>query len=99
LLGQSLHTNDLRVIPTSVARWGSRLPAAGGGFRGSANTAAVEKSEEQTRQRPDRFFGHRKAAFGDFPPKDNPEVARTDSPPQPPVFYCFFVRFVISFTQ
>ena len=61
LLGM-MYATALRVIPTSAARWGSHLPAPGGRCRGGASTAAVEKSEDKTRQRPNRFFGHRKGA-------------------------------------
>ena len=40
--------------------WEKRPPAAGGGSREGAFTAAVEKPEEK--RKPERFFGHRKAA-------------------------------------
>ena len=51
--------HDLRVIPTSVARWELRPAAAGGRRRQDAISAAVEEIE---RQRSENFFGNRKAA-------------------------------------
>ena len=60
--------------PASAARWELRPPAAGGRSREGAITAAVEKSEEK--RKPERFFGHRKAARS-----DNPEVVGSNPSP------------------
>ena len=53
----------------------NRPPAASGGNRAGAFSAAVEKPEEQ-RKAPDGLFGHRKAARS-----DNPKVVGSNPSP------------------
>ncbi len=47
--------HDLRVISTSVARWGSRVAAASGRRRQRASTAAVEKARIRCESIPKLF--------------------------------------------
>ena len=52
--------------------WEKRAPAAGGGCREPAFTAAVEKPEEE--RKPERFFANRKAARSEEARGSNPAL-------------------------